>query len=58
MLQDLNQDDVMVLDAGAEIYIWVGKDSSQAEQDKSFAMAEVFYFKLSNLAPFLSVMFF
>lgn len=39
--QDLNQDDVMVLDAGEEIYIWVGKESSKEEQEKASAMAEV-----------------
>jgi Gelsolin repeat len=37
----LNQDDVMVLDAGEEIYIWVGKDSSKEEQEKASTMAEV-----------------
>lgn len=37
----MNQDDVMVLDAGEEIYVWIGKDSSKEEQEKSCAMAEV-----------------
>jgi uncharacterized protein YpmB len=38
----------MVLDAGEEIYVWVGKDSSKEEQDKASAMAEVLFFVISN----------
>jgi len=39
----------MVLDAGEEIYVWVGKDSSKEEQDKASAMAEVLFFLLSQI---------
>ncbi|CAB3374990.1 Hypothetical predicted protein [Cloeon dipterum] len=39
---DLNQDDVMVLDSGDEIYIWIGQDSSKSEQEQSMKMAEAY----------------
>ncbi|XP_059482948.1 gelsolin, cytoplasmic isoform X2 [Neocloeon triangulifer] len=38
--EDLNEEDVMVLDAGDEIYIWIGKDSSKSEREQSLKMAE------------------
>jgi gelsolin len=37
----LDEDDVMVLDSGDEIYVWVGKDSTPEERDMSMKMAEV-----------------
>lgn len=40
-LQDLNEDDVMVLDSGDEVYVWVGRGSDDQEKEKAFAMAEV-----------------
>lgn len=39
--QDLNEDDVMVLDSGDEVYVWVGRGSDDQEKEKAFAMAEV-----------------
>ncbi|KAA0186575.1 hypothetical protein HAZT_HAZT004260 [Hyalella azteca] len=38
--QDLNEDDVMVLDSGDEIYVWIGKGSSDEEKQKSWQMAQ------------------
>jgi len=32
----------MVLDSGMEIYVWVGKDSTEDEQKAGFKMAQVF----------------
>ena len=39
--QDLNEDDVMVLDSGDEVYVWIGKGADDQEKEKAFAMAEV-----------------
>lgn len=41
ILQDLNEDDVMVLDSGDEVYVWVGRGSDDQEKEKALAMAEV-----------------
>ncbi|XP_068226728.1 gelsolin, cytoplasmic isoform X2 [Palaemon carinicauda] len=38
--EDLNEDDVMVLDSGDEVYIWVGQGSDDQEKEKAFTMAE------------------
>ncbi len=40
-LQDLVTDDVMLLDSGAEIYIWVGDEASSEEKAKAFQLAKV-----------------
>ncbi|CAG7818770.1 unnamed protein product, partial [Allacma fusca] len=38
---DLNEDDVMVLDTGAdEIFIWLGKGASQDERKHSMSMSD------------------
>ena len=31
----------MVLDSGMEVYIWIGKDSTEDEQKAGFKMAQV-----------------
>jgi gelsolin len=36
---DLNVDDAMVLDAGDEVYVWVGDGAEEEEKDKAFEMA-------------------
>ena len=41
LFQDLNEDDVMVLDSGDEVYVWIGKGASDEEKEKSWAMAKV-----------------
>jgi len=41
MIQDLDEDDIMVLDYGDEIYVWVGNKASQEERQLGMKMAEV-----------------
>ena len=38
--QDLVSDDVMVLDAGDELYVWLGKDSDASEKEGGLQMAK------------------
>ena len=38
--QDLVSDDVMVLDAGDELYVWIGKDSDASEKENGQEMAK------------------
>lgn len=40
---DLDEDDVMILDAGDEVYLWEGKDSSEEERRRSLEVAQVRY---------------
>lgn len=40
---DLDEDDVMILDGGDEVYVWEGKDSSDEERRKSMDVAYVRY---------------
>ena len=37
---DLVPDDVMILDSGAEIYVWVGKDADEEEKRAGIGMAK------------------
>ncbi len=37
--EDLMKDDVMLLDAGEEVFVWVGPDASENESSKAFATA-------------------
>lgn len=39
--EDLDEDDIMVLDGGDEVYVWVGKKSTKEEKEKSVGMAKV-----------------
>lgn len=41
--EDLDEDDVIVLDGGDEVYIWEGKDSSEEERRQSSQVAHVRY---------------
>lgn len=38
--EDLNEDDVMVLDSGDEVYVWVGRGSDDQEKEKALEMAK------------------
>lgn len=38
---DLDSDDVMILDGGDEVYVWIGKGSTEEERQKSTEMANV-----------------
>lgn len=38
---DLDPDDVMVLDGGDEVYVWIGAGSTDEEKEKSLDMAKV-----------------
>ncbi|XP_063598696.1 LOW QUALITY PROTEIN: gelsolin, cytoplasmic-like [Penaeus indicus] len=40
--EDLNEDDVMVLDSGDEVYVWIGRGSDDQEKEKAFEMAETY----------------
>ena len=39
--QDLNDDDVMLVDTGDEVYCWIGSDASAMEKEKAFQVAKV-----------------
>lgn len=52
-VQDLDEDDIMVLDSGDEIYVWVGNKSSSEERQLGMKMAEVWKYWWS--AGFLTV---
>jgi len=38
--QDLNTDDVMILDTGDEIYVWIGEGASDEEKTRSWQLAQ------------------
>uniref|UniRef100_A0A1B0GQK7 Gelsolin-like domain-containing protein n=1 Tax=Phlebotomus papatasi TaxID=29031 RepID=A0A1B0GQK7_PHLPP len=38
---DLDQDDIMVLDGGDEVYVWEGNGSTEEEKEKAMDMAKV-----------------
>ena len=38
---DLVTDDVLILDSGDEIYVWIGKDANDNEREKSMELAKV-----------------
>jgi gelsolin len=57
---DLDPDDIMVLDGGDEVYVWIGKGSTQEEKDKSLEMAMVINFSHNECMniehfPFLGI---
>ena len=40
MMKDLVDDDVMFLDSGDEVYIWIGKDSEPEETSQALSLAK------------------
>lgn len=38
---DLDEDDVMLLDGGDEVYAWIGSGTTQEEKEKAMYMAKV-----------------
>ena len=40
-VQDLNEDDVMIVDTGDEVYCWIGRDASKEEKEQTFQHATV-----------------
>lgn len=45
---DLNEDDVMLLDNGVEIFIWIGDGASDEEKQKSRSLADEYLKKLGD----------
>lgn len=41
--EDLDEDDVMVLDNGCQIFLWIGKDSSADEKEESMKIAKKYH---------------
>lgn len=39
--EDLNDDDIMIMDAGDEVYVWIGKGATEREIEKGPVFAEV-----------------
>lgn len=44
----MDPDDIMVLDGGDEVYIWIGVGSTEEEIEKSTEMAKVKFFSFFN----------
>jgi hypothetical protein len=39
---DMVEDDVMILDSGAEIYVWIGNDADENERKESMKLAKTY----------------
>lgn len=48
---DLADDDVMLLDTGAQIYLWWGRKTSDVEQKLSFQAAKLYQNQLARMQP-------
>lgn len=57
IFQDLDVDDVMLLDAGDEIYMWVGSGASVEENAKILQMARVIINTTSEFAQIFNICF-
>jgi len=48
---DLADDDVMILDNGEQVYLWIGKKTSDVEIKLAFKSAQVYIQHLRNKQP-------
>lgn len=46
--RDLNEDDVMILDAGSVVYLWVGNSATDDEKTKTFDAAQRYLHKVDR----------
>lgn len=44
IFQDMCSDDIMILDTGNELYLWVGKEATEEEKQSSLKLAQVSIF--------------
>ena len=42
------EDDVMILDSGDEVYVWLGNDSDEQERKEALKLAKVSYTSLRH----------
>ena len=42
------EDDVMILDSGDEVYVWLGNDSDEQERKEALKLAKVSYTNLRH----------
>ena len=55
--KDLVSDDVLILDSGAEIYIWIGESSNENEKKNALETAQVIAAKGIHSAGGISLIF-
>lgn len=48
---DLSDDDIMILDTGENVYLWIGPQSTEIEVKLAFKSAQVYIQHLKNKQP-------